>query len=144
MEDPTREITKVYSLITMPSSAQAQRAAVERYFTPEAGFMHPMVKVLPGPGSRERILGIHQYYHIVSTSAPGDLTIRSVLFNREHGVLDLEVIQRFHLRFSPFKAKPARLLVRLTLQKHAGLHYISMQEDFYHPEDLVSLFLPPL
>jgi len=67
-----------------------------------------------------------------------------VVYDEEKDILYVEVEQHFHVMFSPFKPAPSKLTIRLTLQEQAGLHYIATQEDFYHPEDLTSLILPPL
>ncbi|KAJ7641511.1 hypothetical protein FB45DRAFT_825784 [Roridomyces roridus] len=140
MEDPVGEVSKVVSLITTAASPDIQKAAFLRYFTSDAGFRHPLCNVTPSPGSRDKLLGIYQWYRIMSPHL--DLTVTSVV--QHNNVLLLDIVQKFHLRLSPLKPAPARLLVRLTLREENGLHYIAFQEDFYHPDDFMAMLIPPL
>ena len=91
-----------------------------------------------------------------------ELRVQNVVYDKENGVMFLEVVQKFHIRLSPLRAhwsrwalkrhswmrskqtsdfQPERLIVRLTLREIDGLHYIAFQEDFYHPD--VSYLLDP-
>ncbi|KAJ7086386.1 hypothetical protein B0H15DRAFT_886779 [Mycena belliarum] len=142
MQHPSSEVGAVVSLLTAAAAPEIQKAAFHRYLTADAGFRHPLCKVAPGPGSRERLLGIYQWYRILSPHI--DISVKSVAHDTTANMLLLDVVQIFHIRLSPFKPAPSRLLVRLTLREENGLHYIAFQEDFYHPDDLMSLIVPPL
>ncbi|KAJ7226885.1 hypothetical protein GGX14DRAFT_298477, partial [Mycena pura] len=143
MQNPVSEIRTVVSLLAASKAPEIQKAAFLRYLTPDAGFRHPLCSVAPGPGSRDRVLGIYQWYRILSPHI--DMTVNNVVHDADNHIFLLDVVQVFHLRITPFKAAPARLLVRLTLQEGPdGLHYIAFQEDFYHPDDFLSLIVPPL
>ncbi|KAK0466226.1 uncharacterized protein EV420DRAFT_816800 [Desarmillaria tabescens] len=142
MQHPAHEISSVVSLITTAVAPEIQKAGIQRYFTPDAGLRHPLCAVSPGPGSRERVLGIYQWYRVMSPKV--ELDVKSVVYDKEQGILILEVVQSFHIRLSPFKPAPSRLVVRLTLKEVDRLYYIAFQEDFYHPDDLMSLVVPPL
>ena len=61
MQDPTKEISSVVTLITAAVSPDIQSAAFHKYFTSDAGFRHPLCSVSPAPDSRETLLGIYQY-----------------------------------------------------------------------------------
>jgi hypothetical protein len=61
MEHPSEEIVSVVKLLTAARSPDIQKAAVERYFTSNAGFQHPLCAVESAPNSRQGILGIYQY-----------------------------------------------------------------------------------
>ncbi|KAJ7688958.1 hypothetical protein B0H17DRAFT_1160203 [Mycena rosella] len=125
MQHPSSEVGAVVSLLTAAAAPDIQKAAVT-----------------PGPGSRERLLGIYQWYRIMSPHI--DITVKSVVHDTDNNTLLLDVVQMFHIRFSPFKPAPSRLLVRLTLREENGLQYIAFQEDFYHPDEFMALLLPPL
>ncbi|KAJ7764879.1 hypothetical protein B0H16DRAFT_1526062 [Mycena metata] len=142
MQHPSSEVGAVVSLLTAAAAPDIQKAAFLKYLTPDAGFRHPLCHVTPGPGSRDRVLGIYQWYRIMSPHI--DITVKSVVHDSANNVLLLDVVQKFHLRFSPFSPAPSRLLVRLTLKEENGLHYIASQEDFYHPDEFMSLLIPPL
>ncbi|KAJ8488966.1 hypothetical protein ONZ45_g13753 [Pleurotus djamor] len=142
MQHPDKEIEQVVSTLTTTSSAKVQQDAVVRYFTHDAGFRHPLCAVAPAPGSRAKLLGIYQWYRFFSPTI--ELEVQSIIYDKEAGVLILEIEQVFHIWYSPFKPAPAKLTTRVKLREENGLHYIYMQEDFYHPEDLMSLLVPPL
>lgn len=142
MEDPPRQISEVVTLLATADSPDIQKATVEKFFTQDAGFSHPVCAVNREPGSRDRILGIYQWYRVLSPTITID--VQEVAYNREKNVLYLDITQKFHIRYSPLEPAPARLITKLTLQKHGELHYIALQEDFYHPEDFVALIIPPL
>lgn len=63
METPVEEISAVVKRLTTASSPQVQKAAVEGYFNPDAGFRHPIWAVEPGANSRDKILGIYQWVY---------------------------------------------------------------------------------
>ncbi|KAJ7119646.1 hypothetical protein C8R44DRAFT_624713 [Mycena epipterygia] len=142
MQHPSSEVSAVVSLLTAAAAPDIQKAAFHKYLTSDAGFRHPLCHVASRPGSRDQLLGIYQWYRIMSPNI--DITVKSVVHDTENNVLLLDVVQKFHIRFSPFQPAPSRLLVRLTLREENGLHYISFQEDFYHPDEFMSLLIPPL
>ncbi|KAJ6510612.1 argonaute-like protein [Mycena sanguinolenta] len=142
MQNPVDEVGAAVSLLTAAVSPEIQKAAFSKYFAPDAGFRHPMCHVAPGPGSRDRILAIFQWYRIMSPNLK--ITTNSVVHDSANNTLLLDVVQEFHIRLSPFKPAPSRLLVRLTLREVNGLQYIAFQEDFYHPDDFMALIVPPL
>lgn len=75
------------------------------------------------------------------------LDIRSVTYNASQHELFLDIVQDFRLRWSPLAVAPARLLVHLVLTPSIDdpkRFVISTQEDFYHPEDIAALTVPPL
>ncbi|KAF8639317.1 hypothetical protein AX17_001597 [Amanita inopinata Kibby_2008] len=142
MQDPVREIKSVVEQLTAADSPDVQKAAVYKYYTPDAGFRHPLSQVDPGPLSRESILGIYQWYRIISPNV--SIHLDNIVYDEPHSVLLLDVIQKFHLFFLPMDPAPSRLLVRLTLKEDNGMYLIAMQEDFFHPEDIAALVLPPM
>uniref|UniRef100_D8Q780 SigF-like NTF2-like domain-containing protein n=2 Tax=Schizophyllum commune (strain H4-8 / FGSC 9210) TaxID=578458 RepID=D8Q780_SCHCM len=144
MENPAEDIHGVFNALTMAANADVQRAAVNKYFLPNAGFRHPLCRVEPGFLSRDNILGVYQWYRIMSPILEAEII--DVVFHPDKNVMYLEGSQKFHIRLSPFAPAPARIIIRLTLQKDqfSGLYYIAQQEDFYHPDDFINLLVPPL
>ncbi|KAF8151767.1 hypothetical protein B0H34DRAFT_823324 [Crassisporium funariophilum] len=143
MEDPRKEIATVVLQLTATDSPDVQKATVERYMTSDVSFRHPVCSVASGPNSRHGVLGIYQWYRVLSPNV--DLNVESIgkpLFDESKNVLYLEAVQRFRLFFLPIKPAPARLITRITLRKKNGLYYIAEQEDFYHPEDFAALLFP--
>ncbi|KAH9475234.1 hypothetical protein JR316_0012345 [Psilocybe cubensis] len=140
MEDPIKEITSVVYQLTATDSPNVQKSAVETYMTSDVGFQHPVCSIKPGPNSRDYVLGIYQWYRVLSPHI--EIKVESIVFDAKQCLLYLEGIQWFKMFFLPIKPAPARLIIRLTLRKKDGLYYISQQEDFYHPEDFAALLVP--
>ncbi|KAI0942711.1 hypothetical protein AcW1_003268 [Taiwanofungus camphoratus] len=163
MEDPARDIDAVVKLVAAAATPDIQKAAILRYFAPDASFRHPLCAVSPAPRSRDAVLRIFQWYRVLSPVLA--LRVRRVAFHpggektAVGGIggtdahpppqLFLDIVQTFHIRWSPFPAKEARLLTRLTLRPAPSSHgpprfLIAAQEDFYHPDDFAALLAPPL
>lgn len=143
MEYPASEIPQVVELLCAATSADVQAAAFERYFTPDAAFSHPIVRVSSSPKSRNYVLGIYQWYRIMSPNLK--IHVNHVTYDKDLEMLILDATQEFHIRFNPFGPMPANLVVRLHLRKgEDGKYRIKQQEDFYHPDAFVAMLLPPL
>ncbi|EAU84050.2 hypothetical protein CC1G_06912 [Coprinopsis cinerea okayama7 len=142
MENPPQDIHKVFDLVDSVYSPDLQKAAIEKFFLPEAGFRYPVYAIEPGPGSRDKILGVYQWLHIISPRTRG--VIHHVCYDKGKDMLYLDVTQHLHLLYLPFMASKSRMVTRLTLKKQSGLHYIAMQEDFMQPDDIAGLLFPPI
>ncbi|KAI0247011.1 hypothetical protein BJV78DRAFT_84120 [Lactifluus subvellereus] len=142
MERPAEEIERVVQLLTSSPSPDVQQATIRKYFASDAGFRHPLCSVKPGHNSHEEILGIFQWYRIMSPHI--ELIVDKITYDAAHSILFLDVIQVFHIRYSPLPPARTRLLTRLTLREANGRHYIAFQEDFYHPDDLCATIVPLL
>ncbi|KIK64208.1 hypothetical protein GYMLUDRAFT_40497 [Collybiopsis luxurians FD-317 M1] len=140
MQDPEHEITSVVLQLTTAESPDIQKAAFEKYVSPDVGFKHPLCYVPPSRNSRETLLGIYQWYRVLSPRIIGKMN--NVVYDKENHILLLDMSQIFHIRLSPFKPAWSRLLVRVTLREVDGLFYISYQEDFYHTEEFANLLIP--
>ncbi|CAA7266777.1 unnamed protein product [Cyclocybe aegerita] len=142
MEDPARDIYTVVYQLTATDSPDVQKAAVEKYMTPDVSFRHPLCEVKSSASSRDELLGIYVWYRVLSPKI--DSQVNSVVFDKDKGLLYVEVVQWFKLVFLPITPAPARLLIRLNLRKVDGLFYIAEQEDFYHTDDFTALLVPPI
>ncbi|KAI0327482.1 hypothetical protein GY45DRAFT_1327600 [Cubamyces sp. BRFM 1775] len=149
MEDPAKEIVNVATMVTAAVNPEIQKATVLKYYAPDASFRHPLCAVRSAPNSRAAILSILQWYRVLSPV----LSVRanSVTYDEEKNSVYLDVTQTFHIRWSPLSPAPARLLVHLTLRPEPSpedpsktIYLITSQEDFYHPDDLTALLMPPL
>ncbi|KAK3170720.1 hypothetical protein OEA41_002802 [Lepraria neglecta] len=65
MEDPQSEIPRIIHLLTQ-SPPSLQRATLEKYFTPNASFTHPICRTGSFEGSRWLIWCIYRWYKILS------------------------------------------------------------------------------
>ncbi|KAI5115342.1 hypothetical protein M0805_008996 [Coniferiporia weirii] len=144
MNDPRSEIPGVVKALTMAKTPAKLRSAVYKYFDQNAGFVHPLCNVLPGPGSRESILGVYQWYRDMSPGMQAE--VESLIYDENTKVAYIDVVQVFNAPSNPFKPRPARLTTRLSLKQSEvdGRYYITEQKDFYQPEDILYLTLPVL
>jgi len=144
MEHPAEEIEQVILTCTSAINPEVQKAAIEKYYAPDAEFHHPMCSVSSSATSRQRILGIYQWYRVMSPQLK--VEVKGVTYNSSTNEVFAEVVQVFHIRWSPFRAAPSRLMVHLTLGpsvEDPNSQVIKIHEDFYHPEDFAALIIPP-
>jgi len=143
MENPAEEIAGVVLRLTSTSSPDIQKRTVMQYMTSDVAFQHPVCAVERGPNSRKTVLGIYNWYRVLSPHI--NLRVNSVVWDPEHNYMFLDIVQWFKLFWLPIEPAPSRLCVRLTLRREEdGLYYIAKQEDFYHPDDFITLLLPPI
>ncbi|KAG1769071.1 hypothetical protein EV702DRAFT_1142914 [Suillus placidus] len=142
MQTPQRELPVVLTALTTSSNPADLRATVKKFYTQDASLHHPLRIVEHGANSRQKILGMYEWYRIIS---PDTTSIVNVAYHdRKRHVLIAEVTQHFHIRINPFKAAPSRYIVRIELQEREKLFYIYAQEESMHPTDLMNSVLPPL
>ncbi|KAG2346242.1 hypothetical protein BDR05DRAFT_839657, partial [Suillus weaverae] len=142
MQNPQRDLPVVLKALTTSSNPADLRATVKKFYTQDASLHHPLRIVEHGANSRQKILGMYEWYRIIS---PDTTSIVNVVFHdRKRHVLIAEVTQHFHIRINPFKAAPSRYIVRIELQEREKLFYIYAQEESMHPTDLMNSVLPPL
>ena len=60
MQNPSQEVHGVVELVNSSISPEIQMAAVNKFFTEDAGFRNPLFVVNSGPLSREKVLGVFQ------------------------------------------------------------------------------------
>ncbi|KAF8323345.1 hypothetical protein DL93DRAFT_2071025 [Clavulina sp. PMI_390] len=144
MDNVQQEIVQAVELITSASTPEVQLAAINKFFAPDAGFNHPLCTVPRGPGSRNQVTGIYQWYREMSPTI--DLKVESFAWDEANSVVFLNIVQKFQIWFSPFKSSPAHLVVRLTLARDPSTqkYHIVQQDDYYHPEDIAALMIPRL
>lgn len=76
MESPRDEVASVITLLTTAVSPDIQRATLQKYFTRDAAFRHPLCRVDSSYNSRESLLGVYQWYRVLSPKI--DLTVNHV------------------------------------------------------------------
>ncbi|KAI1782849.1 hypothetical protein LXA43DRAFT_1137199 [Ganoderma leucocontextum] len=144
MDNPEREIANVVLLLTTSTDPDVQKRAVEKYYAPDVSFRHPVCEA----SDRKSLLAIYQWYRIMSPSHV--LEVRSVTYDKDKLEVFLNIIQTFHLRWSPLRPGPARLVTHLKLRQEKDkesdrtVYVIAAHEDLYQQEDLMMLLAPPL
>lgn len=122
MEDPNNEISAIIHTLTQAVPSK-QKAAIERYFTPDADFIHPFCRTgswsltFPFVGytltSRWAILQIYQWYKLLSPQI--DLQVLSTTFDRDRLLLYVTMRQQFRLWMVPLYEADVRLTTVLQL-----------------------------
>ena len=68
MQSPTQEITAVVKGLIEAPTADDQRSVLQRYFSPDASFDHPLCAVASYAGSRDGgVLPIYQWLRMLFT-----------------------------------------------------------------------------
>ncbi|KAH9933996.1 uncharacterized protein BXZ73DRAFT_46048 [Epithele typhae] len=149
MENPAKEAATVATLVTAAVNPEIQHEAVLKYYAPNINFRHPICAVKSGPNSRAQMLGILQWYRIMSPRI--SVHVSSVTYNEETKHVYLDVTQTFHMFYSPFAPASTRLIALLKLREERSpadpsksVYVIAEHEDFYHPDDFAALVMPPL
>ncbi|KAL1859872.1 hypothetical protein Plec18167_006344 [Paecilomyces lecythidis] len=154
MEDPVREISTVIGLLVQ-SPPELQKQTIERFFTPDAAFIHPFCRTWSWFGSRWLIIKIYQAYKIMSPRI--EYEVKSVAFDKEHMKLYVTLSQIFSIFIVPFYVAPVTLTTVLTLTNYPyasssdipeskvedrKLYYIKSQEDLYQTSEFIKFFVP--
>eukprot|EP01117_Protostelium_nocturnum_P001204 TRINITY_DN1152_c0_g1_i1.p1 TRINITY_DN1152_c0_g1~~TRINITY_DN1152_c0_g1_i1.p1 ORF type:complete len:207 (-),score=68.28 TRINITY_DN1152_c0_g1_i1:213-770(-) len=137
MEDPVKEIEGVINGLTTSRNFEVQTKTLNKYYTSDAGFDHPLAWVHNAPNSRETVLMVYRSYSWLSD--PQKIVINSMSFDKEklQMTIDLDEYAAFFLL--PWRTVKLRLVVVLTLKKVNGKYYIYKQEDFFPTQDLLSI-----
>ncbi|KAG1856973.1 hypothetical protein DFJ58DRAFT_878732 [Suillus subalutaceus] len=122
MQNPQRDLPVVLTGLATSHNPADLRAAVKKFYTPDASLHHPFRIVEHGANSRQKILGMYEWCRIISPNTTSDVDV--VFYNGKHHVL---------VRLSPFKSAPSRYIIRIKLQERDKLFYIYSQEEFLHP-----------
>ncbi|RMZ83035.1 hypothetical protein DV738_g1418, partial [Chaetothyriales sp. CBS 135597] len=145
MEDPVNEIAGVIkTLCTTPP--HTQHAALAKYFTKNASFVHPVCRVDSFANSRWFIGEIYLWYKIMSPKI--EIHSHSVAYDKENLVLYVYSKQLFRLGLFPaFKSSLTSVLwltqdVDDDFNALAEGYYIKAQEDIYHPTEVIRFILP--
>lgn len=124
MENPEQEIRHVVRSLCQ-GTPDEQRRTIDRYFTPDAEFVHPFCiaprfsegdLVLPGLrrlSSRDALRGIFQWYRMLSPKIVID--IDTALYDKERDKMYLDMRQIFSIWFAPGYHARVRLVTVLDL-----------------------------
>ncbi|EIW78036.1 hypothetical protein CONPUDRAFT_32584, partial [Coniophora puteana RWD-64-598 SS2] len=138
MQNPKDEVRVLLTDLCTAPNAKALEGIFQKYYTPDARLLNPVCQA----GTRKGIQNIFELYRIMSPNT--EARTKSVMYDESTKVVMLEAEHNFHLWFSPFPKKPARVNVRLSLKEINGRLFIYQQEDLYHWVDVAAMILPPL
>ncbi|KAF8063323.1 hypothetical protein FPV67DRAFT_1700596 [Lyophyllum atratum] len=135
MQNPQNDIKDVLERICTAPSPDKQKKTIDKYFAEDVEMRSPFFHIPSAPLSREDVLGVYQWYRIISPD--NQVKVTNLAFDQRNNTMFVEISQLSSIRYSPFRPAPSRL------RKEGKLFIITSQEDFYHPDDLSNLILPP-
>ncbi|EMC98204.1 hypothetical protein BAUCODRAFT_32199 [Baudoinia panamericana UAMH 10762] len=147
MDDPVHEISGIVHRLTEGTPKQ-QEEAINRYFVPNAAFIHPFCRTGSFEGSRLLIHAIFRWYKIMSPIVESH--VNGVAYDEANMVLFVSISQVFAIWFIPFHRSPVNLTTRLQLTHKPSVskpsvptkYYIEEQNDLYQVEEFVKFFAP--
>ncbi|KAI9823853.1 MAG: hypothetical protein M1826_007599 [Phylliscum demangeonii] len=141
MEDPVKEIATVVRSLTQ-TPADLQRQTIERFFLPDASFIHPFCRTGSFPNSRWAIWRIYRWYKILSPRI--EITINGIAFDQDHSRLYVDISQIFSPWYLPFYRAHPRLVAVIDLEynEQRRLYFIKRQNDLYQVDEFVKFLWP--
>lgn len=125
MENPKHEIRHVVRSLCQGTTDE-QRRTLDRYFTPDAEFVHPFcvaprfkrgalrhVPLLDKLSSRDVVRGVYQWYRMLSPKI--EMEFDAVLIDRARDKIFLDIRQTFSIWFIPWYHARVRLVTVLDL-----------------------------
>ncbi|KAK9767053.1 hypothetical protein K7432_003407 [Basidiobolus ranarum] len=140
MEDPIKELPLVIRNALGTVKSQIQRETLEMIFIDESEFVHPLIHILPGPGSKERVIQAYRFWKGCTWEDIPE--IQEVWFDPGLCKAMMKLTQTVRPIHMPLIQSEIRLTVLLDFEKSQGKYRIKKQEDFIPFEDLLNLFLP--
>ncbi|KAE8414796.1 hypothetical protein BDV36DRAFT_264276 [Aspergillus pseudocaelatus] len=124
MEDPVSEIPTVIQHLTQSPPAQ-QAQTIEKYFTPDASFVHPFCRIQHFRGSRWVVQKIYQWYKVMSPRI--EMKIHSIAYDSDNKKLYVTMSQIFTIWIVPFHVAPVTLTTVLSLTTNPNGYLSSSQ-----------------
>ncbi|KAE8152841.1 hypothetical protein BDV25DRAFT_137514 [Aspergillus avenaceus] len=152
MENPEQEIPQIISTLTQTPPALQSRT-IDKYFTPNATFVHPFCRIQSFDNSRWVVKKIYQWYKIMSPRI--EMRVHSVALDKPNLKLYVTMSQVFTIWIIPFHIARVTLTTVLDLttdptgsslpsgpKRGKEKYYISKQEDLYQTSEFVKFILP--
>ena len=142
MNNVDLELRDVVLRLTENNDPKSHKATVDKYFTTDAGFQHPLVTVPSGPGSREQLKNVYAVYKYATRDIEIDIQRITVDSNATRAVVELE--ESLSARHVPLlRVKKLKIITILDFVrgKDDGKLYIKNQYDAF-PIDSASQWLP--
>ena len=133
MDNPEKEVADVIRVVAGATTPDSQIDAIEKYFTRDASFLHPLCFVAPGQDSRSRIILIYLFYRALIPRT--NFEIQSVAWDRQAGRVFIALIQKPQIRGLSWLWVPdIPMRIHCTLRAGRGGKYlIEAQEDLIQP-----------
>ncbi|ORX81461.1 hypothetical protein K493DRAFT_342371 [Basidiobolus meristosporus CBS 931.73] len=140
MDDPVKELPLLVKNALGTVKPQIQRETLERVFCEHSEFVHPVIHILPGPGSKERIIQAYRCWKGLTWEDIPE--VQEIWFDAGLSKAMMKLTQTVRPIHMPLIQVEIRLTVLLDFDKSFGKYRIKKQEDFVPFEDLVNILLP--
>ncbi|KAF9524213.1 hypothetical protein CPB83DRAFT_861629 [Crepidotus variabilis] len=142
MNNAWDDVSRVVQEICGAKSPEAQKMAIERYYTSDVYFKNPVCEIQSGEKSRDALVSVLQWYRILSPQV--DIKIDGQAYNEQQDqhAIYLDISQTFKPFFLPISPKVSKITRRLRLRRQGNQVYICAHEDFFHTDDMIGFLLP--
>ncbi|CCG83620.1 Predicted protein [Taphrina deformans PYCC 5710] len=126
MNNPELEIKAIVLALTESDDAAKHKATVDKYFSKDASFVHPLCTVESGPNSREELKNIYAVYKFFTRDIHIDIQKVTIDSNCTRAVIELE--ESLSASFLPFlRVKNLKIISILDFERVDNRFFIKRQ-----------------
>lgn len=126
MNNPELELRSLILALTENDDAERHRATVDRYFTPNVEFVHPLCTLPSGLNSRESLKNIYAVYKFFTRDVCIDIQKITVDSSCHRAVIELE--ESFSATFLPIlRVRNLKIITVLDFERVDNRFYIKRQ-----------------
>lgn len=142
MNNVELELRDVVLKLTVNNDPVSHKATVDKYFTRDASFQHPLATVPKGPNSREQLKNVYAVYKYATRDIDIDIQRITVDANATRAVVELEEsLSARHVPLLRVKRLKIITILDFVRDKKDNKFYITNQYDAF-PIDAASQVLP--
>ena len=126
MNNPELELRSLILTLTENDDAVTHKAAVDRYFTHDAEFVHPLCTVTSGVNSREQLKNVYAVYKFFTRDIQIDIQQITVDSSCTRAVIEME--ESLSATFLPiFRVKNLKIITVLDFERIDNKFYVKRQ-----------------
>lgn len=126
MNNPELELKPIIYALTENNDAKKQKATVDKYFSSDCSFVHPLCTLDSGPNSREQLKGIYAVYKYFTRDIHIDIQKITIDSNCTRAVVELE--ESLSASFLPLlRVKNLKIVTILDFERVDNKFYIKRQ-----------------
>lgn len=126
MNNPELELRQIILDLTESDDAVKHKATVDKYFTTDAEFIHPLCNLYGGPNSRESLKNIYAVYKFFTRDVQIDIQKITVDSNCTRAVIEME--ESLSAKFLPIlRVKHLKIITILDFERVDNRFYIKRQ-----------------
>lgn len=126
MNNPELEIRGIVLALTENDDAALHKSTVDKYFTKDASFIHPLCTVPAGPNSREHLKNVYAVYKFFTRDIHLDIQKITIDSNCTRAVIEME--ESLSASFLPvWRVKRLKIITMLDFERRENKFYIKKQ-----------------